>query len=311
MRPLLGSVESSLQPRLDHDDDGQEHFRDDDGEADAAGAREGGERPRYEPLAREPRFARAGHTPLWELYALAAHVHPSVAFGATKLLHCEPYRDAGDNPFEVLSCGQLLETFVLASRAHRDGKDKGRDKRSKVARVAFTSEHFSRKKHVPAHEKFFQLYFCDATVRAAQRRKAQSKRQQEEDVDEEGADAAADDGDEEEEEDKFFDEYIQGQMPKDGDEDEDVDIDDDSDDDGSAGGASDAPEGAESDEAGAQPSGEEDEDSEPDDAFEHRGKKRPAPASKAQRIKALKKKHSGSTFASIEDFEQLLAEDFP
>jgi len=267
-----------------------------------------GERLRYQPLAREPRFARAGHTPLWELYALAAHVHPSVAYGATKLLNCEQYRDAGDNPFEVLSCGQLLESFVLASRAHRGEKDKGRDKKSKVARVAFTSEHFSRKKHVPAHEKFFQLYFCDSEVRAAQRRKAQSKKQIEEDVDEEGGDAAADDADEEDE-DKFFDEYIQGQMPKDGDEDEDADIDDDSDDDGSAGMASDAAEEAESDEAGAEPSGEDDDDSEPDDVPDRRGKKRPAdgPASKAQRIKALKKKHSGSTFASMEDFEQLLA----
>jgi hypothetical protein len=311
MRPLLQGVESSLQPQeLDHEDDGEEHFRDDDA-ADAAASKADEEMAlRYQPVVREPRFARAGHTPLWELYALAVHVHPSVAYGATRLLNCEAYRDVGDNPFEVFSSGELMEQFVLASRAHRGDNDKDKGKKSKVARVAFTSEHFSRKKHVPPHEKFFQMYFCDSTVRAAQQRKAQRKKQLEEDVDEEGAPDADDDIDEQEE-DKFFDEYLKGQMPKDEGEDDDVDIDDDSEGADSEDALSDDAEEVESD-GDAEVEGDDAESTSEDEPHRGRGKKRGAdgPPSKKQRIKALKKKHGSSTFASMEDFEQLLAEDF-
>jgi len=125
-------------------------------------------------------------------------------------------------------------------------KKDSKDKPSK-ARISFTTERFSKKKNVLPHELFFQLYFKDATVQRLQRQKEKNKKEKEDDFDEEGG-KSGEEGSEpdEEEEDKFFDEYLQGQMPgaEDGEDEDDPDMDDDSDfgdpsDDGEEGGEDD------------------------------------------------------------------------
>merc|ERR1712187_1038233 len=118
--------------------------------------------------------------------------------------------------------------------------------------------------------------------------------------------------DDEEDADRFFDEYLEGQIPKadedDGEDDDggdsidsDFDEDDDEDPDIDSGSAS----------GSCQDSAAEDDD---DAESEEEGRKRKAddaalPTTHKERVKALKKKHSGSMFASAEDFEQLIADD--
>eukprot|EP00928_Gymnodinium_smaydae_P028346 TRINITY_DN21632_c0_g1_i1.p1 TRINITY_DN21632_c0_g1~~TRINITY_DN21632_c0_g1_i1.p1 ORF type:complete len:854 (-),score=254.54 TRINITY_DN21632_c0_g1_i1:103-2379(-) len=344
MKQLLSATDKELKAPADAEADVEEVFHDDDRSEDGAEAgKRGGvaDSERYEPLAREPRFARARHTPLWELHALRQHVHPFVAHGASKLLSHENFQDAGSNPFEDHSCNELLEQFAYVSRARRPktgakANSKGQEAADKLL---YNSERFVKKKRVLPHERFFQAYFRDSVVRSQQLRKAKARSKREEDIDEEraGMDDDADAPGFDEEEDEFFDEYLKGQIPKgeggdDDDEDEDPDMDDDSafDSEGEgaessagSGGASDADGASDASVAGSaveQPSDgdddddddeEDDEDDEEDDAPQ-RGKKRKAsaePASRKDKIKALKKKHSGSMFASVEDFEQLLADD--
>lgn len=313
LKPLLSTVESSLVPPAEGDDeDDEEHFVDDalpgvvpsrpaKGQSITKGAAKSDheQQYRYEPLAREPRFARARHTPMWELFALSNHVHPFVAHGAVKLLESKPFSDVGSNPFEIFSCSELLEQFTYASRGHRDRHASGKKEQATPSiLVPFNSERFSQRKNVQPHERFFQQYFRDVTVQQTQKKKADRKKQTEEDYDEE----EAKDGIAEEEEDKFFDDFLQGQMPQDEEEDDEEDPDEDF--------AEDSEEEHEGQDA---------EDSGPDDAAsqssaEHSSKKTKRTADQAElpmrdRIKALKKQHAGSMFASVEDFEQLLDDD--
>mmetsp|Transcript_8173 Transcript_8173/g.22604 ORF Transcript_8173/g.22604 Transcript_8173/m.22604 type:complete len:900 (-) Transcript_8173:91-2790(-) len=317
MMPLLQSVDSELkvEPDLENDDVDEEHFVDDDvAQAPAkTEAKAEEERPRYEPAKRDPRYAKARYTPLWELYALRSHVHPFVAHGASQLLQAESFLDVSTNPFDSFATGEMLEEFVLSSRAQRGSKkDRNQEKEGKLPRVSFTTERFSKKKNVSPHERFIQLYYKDSTVMQKQRLKDSKKREAESDVDEEGGGSGGEDkGDEE---DKFFDTYLEGQMPKGGSEDEgddeDPDMDDDSafDDDSAAGGSdADADPLREEGEEAGDGDGSDDDDDDEDEAPAKGGKRKAETMpERAKRIKAIKKKHSGSMFASAEDFASLL-----
>jgi len=334
VRPLLNSVDADLKAAgvVGDDDDDEEHFVDDDASAAAPGAGDdeaaaAADKEKYAPHARDPRHSKSRQTPLWELYALRSHVHPFVAHSATQLLEAGSFEDVGKNVFETFSQSEMLEQFVLSSRANRDSKDRRKDPKDKQSktRMSFTTERFSKKKNVLPHERFFQLYFKDETVQKLQRQKEQSKKQKEEDFDEEGGKSGEEASEvDEEEEDKFFDEYLQGQMPgADDDEDEDdPDMDDDSDDDEEGGDEDDAnfdddPLRNEGDEpedgSGDDDDGEEEAEAPP----ARKSRKRKAsedaaeeePATKGDRIKQLRKLHAKSSFASVEDFEGLLDDD--
>lgn len=270
----------------------------------------------YDPLAREPRFANAKRTPLWELQALANHIHPVVAHNAEQLLVGETFKDYASNPFQEFSSGELLEQFAYAVQGHRTRRgEKGQ------ARIPYNSDKFSKRKNVAPHEKFFQLYFHDATVRKKAARKKQSARLDGSDVDEEVG-SGGEDLDDEDEADKFFEGHIKGMMPKgedededdggDVDEDEDEDVDFDMSDEGLS--DPDAPSGGSA--AGS------DSDDEPEPSG--KGKKRKKPVAKEsdsdseeavprhKKIKALRQKHlarGSSVFASAEDFEEMLGEE--
>jgi len=323
MKQLLGTSDCEVKAPAAVEDDAEEVFVDDDAVGAASDAATGGgQRERYTPLAREPRFARSRNTPIWELHAMARHVHPFVAYGATRLLAHESFDDAGSNPFEEFSCNELLEQFAYVARTRKlkTGKAGGAaGKDASASRVLFNSEKFVKKTSVQPHEKFFQMYFRDSTVRQQQLRKAKLRKQRPDDVDEEAIDGGPD-VQEPDEEDKFFDDYLQGQLPA-GDEDDDgPDIDDDSDEgsDGDEGSdiEGDDDEGSDDDGSGPGADDQDDEAASSSEAEEERpakgGRKRKAPEaelSQADRAKALRKKHSGAMFASVEDFEQLLAED--
>lgn len=310
MKQLVQSVDSNLRQKdADLGDDAEEErFVDDD--AVVSKAEGGAESKCYNPLAREPRHAKARQTALWELFALASHVHPFVSHGATQLLAAETYTDVGENPFQDFATSELLEQFAYASSHPRTKKgEKG------AVRLPYNSDKFVKKKNIAPHEKFFHLYFSDSAIQEQQKRKASRRKQSEDDFDEEGQDAN------DNEEDQFFDDYLKEQMPK-GDFDCDPEADDDSDDidmDMDMDDDEDEDDDKE-DMEGPGGSGDDDGDSAVDessdaDASSGTGRKGKRQADEANlprkdRVKKLKKKHSGSMFASVEDFEQLLQEDF-
>eukprot|EP00913_Durusdinium_trenchii_P005699 g5317.t1 len=94
IQPLLHSIDSKVAvPEEEGLAAEEEHFVDDDVAQASAQKSEDwmGISLCYDPLHREPRFARARDTPFWELQALSSHVHPSVAHYAQKLVHSEVF----------------------------------------------------------------------------------------------------------------------------------------------------------------------------------------------------------------------------
>lgn len=323
MKQLIQSVDAKLQSKtLELGDDAEdEKFVDDDVAASQKDEKSTSER--YEPLAREPKHAKAQHTPLWELFALASHVHPYVSHGATRLLSAETFVDIGENPFQEFSTGEMLEQFAYASSRPRTKRGE-----QAAARLPYNSDKFMRRKNIAPHERFFHQYFCDDLIKEQQAKKNAARREREEDVDEED-----DDGDAEAE-DQFFEEHIREMMPPD--EEDDPDMDDDSDDfdpddDDEDDGEDDDPLRNESS-GGSQEDDEEGADEFPDDGSEgdddddddegdsdsgqpQTRSKRKADealggAERAKAIRKVKRKHAGSMFASPEDFAEFLNEDF-
>lgn len=319
VKPLLSCTDATLpqsdEPAGAMEDEDVEHFVDDDvAEAQGAAMQEKNDNERdlqsrrkmYLPTTREPRFAAARSTPLWELHALCNHVHPFVATGASAFLGATAFDVESGNPFETFSCGELLEQFTYATRTQKTRKDRfGRE--TEGAPIApVNSEKFARRKRVPPHERFFQLYFQDKIVRAAQKQKLKSRREKEEDFDEQGGREGEVDDTKGDAEDAFFDNYLKGELG-------DVDLDDEGEEEGSDIDDDDFGEGEEEG-FGDVPADEDAEDEAvtgDDLTLGQRPGKRKALSElpKQERIKALKKQHAGAMFASIEDFEQLIAED--
>mmetsp|Transcript_69098 Transcript_69098/g.165742 ORF Transcript_69098/g.165742 Transcript_69098/m.165742 type:complete len:919 (-) Transcript_69098:40-2796(-) len=301
MKPLINALDADVVKAEGGEED-EERFGDDDAEAlndqnDAKKPKDD-ETRNYDPLKREPKFARARNTPVWELCALARHIHPTVSGGAEKILRLEDFKDPSKNPFQEFAPQELLEQFAYSSSAKKKGRDGLLEKRRPV-----NSNTFIAKQKVPAHQRFFHLYFHDNIVEAARQRKEDQKRQEESDVDEE-----QDPEKEEEEADQFFDDYLQNDMPDVSEDDDDADLDDeDVDDDGD----DDDDRDAEDDEDGGSMEGDGLEEAEAAQEEEApAGKKRPLeeimklPGRK--RAKELRAHTGGSVFASAEDFEQFL-----
>mmetsp|Transcript_53900 Transcript_53900/g.115099 ORF Transcript_53900/g.115099 Transcript_53900/m.115099 type:complete len:957 (-) Transcript_53900:369-3239(-) len=189
VRPLLSSLDAQItKPENEALEADEEHFVDDD--EDAAPTKEDdkakdGEKQRYDPTKRDPRFTQARHTPMWELYALRNHVHPFVADATQKLMEGNSFETFGaGNPFETFSISELLEELISSSRArktksqrHEDkmraakGKGKGKDGEDvqDSKRISLASDAFIRKTNVAPHEQFIQWYYRDETVQAKRR----------------------------------------------------------------------------------------------------------------------------------------------
>jgi len=325
MKPLLRNVDSGLGVVCEDDGAEEERFVDDDaapGGGGAAAALVGTaaeKRERYLPLAREPRFARARRTPLWELYALASHVHPFVAHGANRMIAAEHFQDASEDPFQAFACSALLDQFAYASRAPRTKKgQKGAE------RVPYNSPKFSNRKSVAPHERFFQLYFRDAVVQQQQKQKASGRRKKLEDVDEEESQAEGKD-DDADKKDRFLDEYLEEQMPKGDYGDSDIDIDDDCEEeekddfgsDGSSGDFDGSGDGLsaggvaldDDDGGGSSASADDEEGADASGRTKRSAGEAGLKQSGQERMKAIRRKHEGSLFASADDFEKLLQDD--
>lgn len=309
VKRLLCPSESDVRPALeDNDDDALERFVDDDA---LEGLSEGAQNKVYQPLQREPRFAGAQHTPVWELYALARHVHPCVSHNASKLLQAETQK-LSTNPFEEFSVAEMLEQFAYSTSEKRGKRgEKG------VKRTPLNTPRFLKKRSVLPHERFFQLYFNDKVVQEQSKRKSKRRRLREDTVDEEGGRKEEDAGDadaDEDAEDTFFAEHLESMVPGGGDEDEDEDEDFDADDMGSMEGDDDDNiDGADGEDELSDGGGDVD-DADGGDSVAGSNTNEKVEASTPGRpkklnrkdIKVLKKKHSGSIFASLDDFSHLL-----
>lgn len=73
----------------------------------------------YDPLKREPKYARAQSAPLWELVQLARHCHPTVSQWATDLLKGELLEYPGD-PLLDFGLGNFLDRITYKNPKSED-----------------------------------------------------------------------------------------------------------------------------------------------------------------------------------------------
>ena len=82
-----------------------------------------GEERLYDPRKREPEFAHASSSPLWELLPLLSHYHPTVSLHARQLLFSQPLTSTPDLALNTLS--HFLDRFVYKNPKKQGSKQKG------------------------------------------------------------------------------------------------------------------------------------------------------------------------------------------
>jgi ribosome biogenesis protein MAK21 len=82
-----------------------------------------GEERLYDPRKREPEFAHASSSPLWELLPLLSHYHPTVSLHARQLLLSQPLTSTPDLALNTLS--HFLDRFVYKNPKKQSSKQKG------------------------------------------------------------------------------------------------------------------------------------------------------------------------------------------
>ena len=87
------------------------------------GNEEEGEGRLYDPRKREPEFAHASSSPLWELLPLLSHYHPTVSLHARQLLLSQPLTSTPDLALNTLS--HFLDRFVYKNPKKQSSKQKG------------------------------------------------------------------------------------------------------------------------------------------------------------------------------------------
>ncbi|GAA6064635.1 hypothetical protein JCM10212_003360 [Sporobolomyces blumeae] len=149
----------------------------------------------YDGKKREPEFANANNSCLWELVPLLNHWHPTVSLYASSILTFTPLPIAED--LEQHSLNTFLDRFVYrepkksvsskGSSMMQSGLQ-GQDRSGRVVRVkgsaakkgeeAVNSDKFRRKNvhDVPADQLFFHKYFTSRSTVSSEKSKATSKR---------------------------------------------------------------------------------------------------------------------------------------
>ncbi|ORY90226.1 CBF/Mak21 family-domain-containing protein [Leucosporidium creatinivorum] len=161
----------------------------------------------YDGRKREPQFANAQNSCLWELTPLLHHWHPSVALHADQLLTGEPISASAD--LEQHSLNHFLDRFVYRE-AKKNVSTKGssmmqsgvagQDRTGRVVmqkggvkgdEVVVNSENFLKKNEwdVPVDQLFFHKYFKSKTTLGDDKAKASKKRKSRNDEDEEESEA--------------------------------------------------------------------------------------------------------------------------
>ena len=157
----------------------------------------------YDPSKREPLYARANLSALWELTVLVQHYHPSVQSWARLLLSSTPIHYDGD-PLTDFTLSAFLDRFVFKNPKKASAQP-ARVARSHLQRrpahtapaLPVTSAGFLAKKaeDVREDEQFYWRYFKEKERREAtglsRKKKAKAEREEHAD-DEEAIDAFAD-----------------------------------------------------------------------------------------------------------------------
>ncbi|GAA6007955.1 hypothetical protein JCM10207_006979 [Rhodosporidiobolus poonsookiae] len=164
-------------------------------EAKAAGKDEGpaDASTSYDGRKREPRFANALNSCLWELNPLLHHYHPTVALYASQILAGEALTSASD--LEQFSLAHFLDRFVYREAKKSVGARgasmmqsglAGQDKAGRVTMVkggaageeALNSEKFRRRNvhEVPVDQVFFHKYFTSKSALSTDKSAAATKR---------------------------------------------------------------------------------------------------------------------------------------
>ncbi|KAI9439771.1 CBF-domain-containing protein [Lactarius indigo] len=196
----------------------------------------------YDPHKREPLYAHAQSSALWELTPLVHHAHPTVALLARQLLSNEPLTSSPDLTLYTLA--HFLDRFVYknpkkaaargasAMQPSTAGAANGvRRVRADVQEMPLNVEGWWRRGEggVPADQVFFQRYFAQKHAkehaRAAKVDKRKSKRDDSDvESDDEDDRASVDEGSDQEESEIW--KAMKASMPPTagGDEDDDVDL---------------------------------------------------------------------------------------
>lgn len=297
------------------EEEGEEHFYDQpdeedeprDGDAPAAqtkapSAPSGA--AAYDGRKRDPRFAHAGETALWDLLPLVRHFHPTVSLHAMQLLRGEKVTSTTDLTLNTLT--HFLDRFVYRNPKKRTGL-KGssimqpalsgsiadgdmvvrRSAQSAVPLDNVNTEAFwtQRPENIPVDQQFFHRFFQAKMNRGqAPRTKPEKPEADEEAADEEGEEAAEDVPDDlstEDEEEKEIWRAMKASMPSEKEMGEVSDDDDDEliealenegeDDDGASEGDEEVGDEDEEGEEEEDQEGEEPEDEEPDEGDEDEG----------------------------------------
>lgn len=159
------------------DDAGSSEREEDAGETSkiAENAVQSGRSSKYDGKKRDPQFANAANSCLWEIVPLLSHFHPSVALHASQLLTSQPITTTPDLELHTLS--HFLDRFVYrnakkASAVKSSGMKpaaKGQDRSGMVVlrkgadgnEGALNASDFLKKKQedVPVDQLFFHTFF--------------------------------------------------------------------------------------------------------------------------------------------------------
>nr|NP_001071667.1 transcription factor protein [Ciona intestinalis]BAE06343.1 transcription factor protein [Ciona intestinalis] len=192
---FLGSkLEGGSSLKDEMDDDGQEHFMDVKEDSDEeTGVVENEVNTKltswthkhkdsmrhsaniYDPLHRNPLYAGADQTHMWEIHTLARHFHPTVALYAKELLGNETSEPRTSNPLDDYTLMKFLDRFVYRNPKSKEvtqNKKKGANEprlltenhRRKHAafnqsQMPVNTPEFLQKKNLSPDEIFFHKYF--------------------------------------------------------------------------------------------------------------------------------------------------------
>ncbi|KAE9406885.1 CBF-domain-containing protein [Gymnopus androsaceus JB14] len=180
----------------------------------------------YDPRKRDPQYAHASSSPLWELTPLLRHYHPTISLHAQQLLASQPLTASADLSLNTLS--HFLDRFVYknakkisADATGVNGKGKGVSAMQPAAsgiegvklmkgdvvgseNMLMNEERFLKKRveDVPVDQLFFHKYFTRKNERVKAKTTDGQLSEEDEDEDEE----AGESGDESDEAEKAKDE---------------------------------------------------------------------------------------------------------
>eukprot|EP00002_Diphylleia_rotans_P025457 TRINITY_DN5035_c0_g1_i2.p1 TRINITY_DN5035_c0_g1~~TRINITY_DN5035_c0_g1_i2.p1 ORF type:complete len:817 (-),score=192.36 TRINITY_DN5035_c0_g1_i2:57-2507(-) len=159
----------------------------------------------YNPYKRDPQFAKAENSCLWELNKLAVHFHPTVAKWATFLLRGEVIKFDGD-PLQDFQFMRFLDKFSYKTpklKASDHGGSIMQYIRTAKERLPVGSAEFKSQSpsDIPEDELFFYNYFQEKASRISEYAKAKGAGESD-DIGEENEDddGVAEDNDEDKEE---------------------------------------------------------------------------------------------------------------